>query len=55
MEAIFEDGNPAGIKAALNTMNILENHLRLPLVKVNVQTANKIKSFIETYKTPLNK
>lgn len=54
MEAIFEDGNPAGIKAALNTMKIIDNHLRLPLVKVNVQTANKIKSFIETYKTPLN-
>jgi len=55
MEAIFEDGNPAGIKAALNAMSILENHLRLPLVKVNVQTANKIKAFIEAYKSPLNK
>ena len=52
MEAIFEDGNPAGIKAALNAMSILDNHLRLPLVKVNVQTANKIKAFIETYKSP---
>ena len=55
MDAIFEDGNPAGIKAALHTMSILENHLRLPLVKVNVQTANKIKAFIEAYSSPLEK
>jgi len=51
MEAIFEDGNPAGIKLALNTMGLIKNNLRLPLVKVNVQTANRIKSFIDQYKS----
>ncbi len=53
MDAIFEDGNPAGIKSALNTMGLIKNNLRLPLVKVNVQTANRIKTFIDDYKSPL--
>lgn len=53
MEAIFEDGNPAGIKSALSTMGIIKHHLRLPLVKVNVQTANRIKQFVDDYKSPL--
>jgi len=53
MEAIFEDGNPAGIKSALNTMGLIKHHLRLPLVKVNVQTANKIKQFVDEYKSPV--
>ncbi|NPD47118.1 MULTISPECIES: 4-hydroxy-tetrahydrodipicolinate synthase [unclassified Lentimicrobium] len=54
MEAIFEDGNPAGIKSALNTMGIIKHHLRLPLVKVNVQTANRIKQFVDDYKSPVS-
>lgn len=53
MDAIFEDGNPAGIKSALSTMGLIKHHLRLPLVKVNVQTANRIKQFIDDYKSPL--
>lgn len=53
MEAIFEDGNPAGIKSALNTMELIKHHLRLPLVKVNVQTANRIKQFVDDYKSPM--
>ena len=35
IEAIFADGNPAGIKAALSMKNLIKNNLRLPLVKVN--------------------
>ncbi|MBN2236611.1 MAG: 4-hydroxy-tetrahydrodipicolinate synthase [Bacteroidales bacterium] len=53
MEAIFEDGNPAGIKAALSVMGIMKNNLRLPLVKVNVPTFNRIKTFVDDYKSPL--
>lgn len=53
MEAIFEDGNPAGIKSALNSMGLIKHHLRLPLVKVNVQTANKIKQFVDDYISPV--
>jgi 4-hydroxy-tetrahydrodipicolinate synthase len=53
MDAIFEDGNPAGIKSALNTMGLIKHHLRLPLVKVNVQTANRIKQFVDDFISPL--
>ncbi len=53
MEAIFEDGNPSGIKAAQSVMGLMKNNLRLPLVKVNVPTFNKIKSFVEEYKSPI--
>lgn len=53
MDAIFEDGNPAGIKSAMSTMGLIKHNLRLPLVKVNVQTANRIKQFVEEYKSPI--
>jgi len=42
MEALFEDGNPGGVKAALDVLGIAGNNLRLPLVKVNKATYNKI-------------
>lgn len=35
MEALFADGNPAGIKALLSLMNLCKEELRLPLVPVN--------------------
>jgi len=50
MNALFEDGNPAGIKAALNIMGIAGNNLRLPLLKANKATYNKLKALIEKNK-----
>ncbi len=50
MEALFEDGNPAGVKAALEVMGIINNKLRLPLVKANEATFNKIKNLISELK-----
>lgn len=41
---LFEDGNPAGVKAALHTLGLCENILRLPLVPVSEHVAKKIKS-----------
>lgn len=35
MQAIFTEGNPAGIKAILHQLNLCENKLRLPLVPVS--------------------
>ncbi|MFT6718944.1 MAG: 4-hydroxy-tetrahydrodipicolinate synthase [Sphingobacteriales bacterium] len=35
IQALFADGNPAGIKEVLKTLNICSTHLRLPLVEVN--------------------
>ncbi|MBN2664432.1 MAG: 4-hydroxy-tetrahydrodipicolinate synthase [Bacteroidales bacterium] len=46
MQAIFDDGNPAGIKAALYMRNFIKYNLRLPLVPVNDATFVKIKSLI---------
>ena len=37
-EALFIDGNPAGAKAALHSIGIIENVLRLPLVPVSNST-----------------
>ncbi|MCK4569465.1 MAG: 4-hydroxy-tetrahydrodipicolinate synthase [Bacteroidales bacterium] len=50
MDVLFEDGNPAGIKAALDAMGIVSNNLRLPLVKANKATYNKIASLVSKLK-----
>ncbi|MCF8232220.1 MAG: 4-hydroxy-tetrahydrodipicolinate synthase [Bacteroidales bacterium] len=49
METLFADGNPAGIKAALDNMGLVSNNLRLPLVKVNKSVNNQIKKAIEDF------
>jgi len=50
IEALFADGSPGGIKAALEQMKIVLNHLRLPIVKVNKSTQNTILSLINELK-----
>ncbi len=50
IEQLFADGNPAGIKAALELLNITPANLRLPLVKVNKATQNALAELIDTYK-----
>ncbi len=47
---LFADGNPAGIKAALDKMGILKNNLRLPLVKVKKSVTFQIEKFINEYR-----
>ena len=42
MQAIFEEGNPAGIKALLEIQGSITNILRLPLVKVSKTLYNKL-------------
>jgi 4-hydroxy-tetrahydrodipicolinate synthase len=46
VNALFMDGSPAGIKAALNIMGFCENVLRLPLVPVNNDVYGIIKERI---------
>lgn len=46
MNAIFEDGNPAGVKAAMYLQNKIKYNMRLPLVGVNQKTYEKIKSLV---------
>ena len=42
MEAIFEDGSPAGIKVLLNEIGICGTKVRLPLANVQKSTENKL-------------
>lgn len=45
-KAVFADGNPSGIKAALEIMQIISNNLRLPLVKIEKSHHNQIASLM---------
>ena len=47
--ALFEQGNPTGIKAALAVMGRIENVLRLPLVPATEPPMKKIKTLITEY------
>lgn len=42
-DLLFKEGNPAGVKAALNIKGLTENVLRLPLVPVSDETYNQIR------------
>jgi 4-hydroxy-tetrahydrodipicolinate synthase len=47
MEYLFMDGNPGGIKAALDAMDLCGNNLRLPLVKVNKRVYNQLALLVD--------
>jgi 4-hydroxy-tetrahydrodipicolinate synthase len=47
IELLFIDGNPSGVKAMLNIMNLCQNYLRLPLVPVNRTTYTRIQKEID--------
>lgn len=49
MNAIFEEGNPSGIKALLEIQGLIGNTLRMPLVKVSKSLYNKISSLYEEF------
>lgn len=44
---LFIDGNPAGVKALLNDMGLIENVLRLPLVPTNIETKQKMADILK--------
>ena len=44
---LFVDGNPAGVKAMLNNMGLIENELRLPLVPAKITTMSEIAAIIK--------
>ena len=48
-EQLFADGNPAGIKAALDILGICKPVVRLPLVEVNNETRKKLEELIKKY------
>lgn len=47
IDMIFEQGNPAGIKAVFKHLNLSTDTLRLPLVNINQDLDNRIKAFVE--------
>ncbi|NVO18361.1 MAG: 4-hydroxy-tetrahydrodipicolinate synthase [Bacteroidetes bacterium] len=53
-KALFADGNPAGIKAALEIKGLISNHLRLPLVKVEKNLYNHITNLISELDSKTN-
>lgn len=48
-DLLFEEGNPVGVKSALATLGIVENVLRLPLVKSSVGLDRKIAEQIQKF------
>ncbi len=50
IELLFTDGNPSGVKAMLNAMNICQNTLRLPLVPVAKPIMARIQKAMEEVK-----
>ena len=47
--ALFEQGNPVGVKAALTILNQIENNLRLPLVPATELLMKKMERLIREY------
>ncbi|MBL4744847.1 MAG: 4-hydroxy-tetrahydrodipicolinate synthase [Flavobacteriaceae bacterium] len=50
IDLIFCEGNPTGIKAMLQQLNICSDEVRLPLVKASADLHRKIETFIKNYK-----
>lgn len=44
---LFVDGNPAGVKAMLHAMGMIQNQLRLPLVPTRLTTMEKISMILK--------
>ena len=50
IDMIFEQGNPAGVKEIHKTLGLSENTVRLPLVNVDENLANRLKNFTNNLK-----
>jgi 4-hydroxy-tetrahydrodipicolinate synthase len=51
IELLFTDGNPSGVKAMLNIMNLCQNNVRLPLVPVSKPVYTRIQKAIDELKS----
>lgn len=49
MNAIFDEGNPTGIKALMEIQGQISNNLRMPLVKSSKQLYNKLSSLYDEF------
>ena len=51
IDLIFAEGNPTGIKSMLNSLNISEPFVRLPLVPASSDLRQKINTFVNHFKS----
>jgi 4-hydroxy-tetrahydrodipicolinate synthase len=49
-ELLFTENNPAGVKAALKELGIIDNYLRLPLVPLSAGIQEKLKQYLAGFK-----
>lgn len=47
IDLLFSEGNPAGVKGALQILGIMENHVRLPLVPASKELMSKLEKNIK--------
>ncbi|MES2622431.1 MAG: 4-hydroxy-tetrahydrodipicolinate synthase [Bacteroidota bacterium] len=47
-DMLFAEGNPAGVKYALELQGICESHVRLPLVSISTALKHKMKAAVES-------
>lgn len=50
IDLIFEEGNPAGIKAVFKKLGLAEDYVRLPLVEATENLSAKISAFVDKIK-----
>ena len=48
--ALFSEGSPSGVKAAMTVMGLIENQVRLPLVPVSERHYKKIEELVKSLK-----
>jgi len=49
-EQLFADGNPGGVKIALELLKVCGSNVRLPLVKPNEKVQKRLKELVTSYK-----
>jgi 4-hydroxy-tetrahydrodipicolinate synthase len=49
-ELLFAENNPAGVKAFLAEMGVIQNHLRLPLVPLSEGVMKGVRSYLKGFK-----
>jgi 4-hydroxy-tetrahydrodipicolinate synthase len=45
-DMLFAEGNPCGVKAALEIVGVCEKHVRLPLVDISAELRSKLEAAI---------
>lgn len=49
-DLLFAENNPAGVKAVLSELSIIQNHLRLPVVPLSAPIHEQVKAYLQTLK-----